>query len=393
MTEADSSIAAPINNGEPSGSSLHIVKVEDRQALNTFIKLPWFLYRNDPMWVPPLLLERRMHLSPKNPYFEHATCCFWVAYRDGKPVGRISAQVDQMHLERYKDATGFFGMLESEDNIETFQALLNTAESWLHSQGMVCCRGPFNLSINQECGLLVAGFDTPPSMMMGHALPYYAGRIKECGYSKEKDLLAYIVEGDVEPSPARRTIIKRAKGRIQARPLRKKHFQEDLDIIFSIFNDAWSDNWGFVPFTQKELEHMANDMKLLIKDELVSIAEVDGDPAAFLVALPNLNEVIHDCDGRLLPFGWLKILWRLKVRYPESTRVMLMGVLRKYHNSLLGAALAYTVIDEVQKAGIKCGIKKVELSWILEDNTAMRNIIRDGGAREYKTYRIFSKDI
>jgi hypothetical protein len=298
-----------------------------------------------------------------------------------------------MHLERYKDATGFFGMLESEDNIETFQALLNTAESWLHSQGMVCCRGPFNLSINQECGLLVAGFDTPPSMMMGHALPYYAGRIEECGYSKEKDLLAYIVEGDVEPSPARRTIIKRAKGRIQARPLRKKHFQEDLDIIFSIFNDAWSDNWGFVPFTQKELEHMANDMKLLIKDELVSIAEVDGEPAAFMVALPNLNEVIHDCDGRLLPFGWLKILWRLKVRYPESTRVMLMGVLKKYHNSLLGAALAYTVIDEVQKAGIKCGIKKVELSWILEDNTAMRNIIRDGGAREYKTYRIFSKDL
>ena len=230
-------------------------------------------------------------------------------------------------------------------------------------------------------------------MMMGHALPYYNERIEECGYSKEMDLLAYIVEGDVEPSPARRTIIKRAKGRIQARPLRKKHFQEDLDIIFSIFNDAWSDNWGFVPFTQKELEHMANDMKLLIKDELVSIAEVDGEPAAFLVALPNLNEVIHDCNGRLLPFGWLKILWRLKVRYPESTRIMLMGVLKKYHNSLLGAALAYTVIDDVQKAGIKCGIKKVELSWILEDNTAMRNIIRDGGAREYKTYRIFSKNL
>ena len=184
MTEADSSIAVPKNNGEPSGSSLQIVKVEDRQARNTFIRLPWFLYRNDPMWVPPLLLERRMHLSPKNPYFEHATCCFWVAYRDGKPVGRISAQIDQMHLERYKDSTGFFGMLESEDNIETFKALFDTAESWLRSQGMLCCRGPFNLSINQECGLLVTGFDTPPSMMMGHALPYYNERIEECGYSK-----------------------------------------------------------------------------------------------------------------------------------------------------------------------------------------------------------------
>ena len=393
MKETDFRNSAQKNKGELSGGSLQIVKVEDRQARNTFIRLPWFLYRNDPMWVPPLLLERRMHLSPKNPYFEHATCCFWVAYRDGNPVGRISAQIDQMHLERYRDATGFFGMLESEDNIETFQALFNTAESWLRSQGMVCSRGPFNLSINHECGLLVAGFDTPPSMMMGHALPYYAERIEQCGYSKKKDLLAYIVEGDIESSPARRTILKRAKGRIHSRSLRKKHFQEDLNIVFSIFNEAWSDNWGFVPFTEKELEHMANDLKFLINNELVSIAEVDGEPAAILVALPNLNEAIHDCNGKLLPFGWLKILWRLKVRYPESARIMLMGVLKKYQNSLLGAALAYTVIDEVQKAGIKCGIKKIELSWILEDNMAMRNLIRDGGAREYKTYRIFSKNL
>ena len=393
MKEADFRKSAQKNNGELSGSSLQIGKVEDRRARNTFIRLPWSLYRDDPMWVPPLLLERQIHLSPKNPYFEHATCSFWVAYRDGSPVGRISAQIDQMHLERYKDATGFFGMLEAEDNFETFQALFNTAESWLRSQGMVCSRGPFNLSINQECGLLVAGFDTPPSMMMGHALPYYAERIEQCGYSKEKDLLAYIVEGDVEYSATRKMLIKRTKGRIQTRPLRKKHFQEDLDIVFSIFNDAWSDNWGFIPFTQKELEHLAKDLKLLIIDKLVSIAEVDGEPAAFIVALPNLNEVIQDCNGKLLPFGWLKILWRLKVKFPETVRIMLMGVLKKHQNSPLGAALAYKVIDDVQKAFIKCGIKKAELSWVLEDNLAMRNIIRDGGAREYRTYRIFRKDI
>jgi hypothetical protein len=393
MKESEFRKSASKNNSELSGSPLQIVKVEGRRAFNTFIRVPWSLYRNDPMWVPPLLLERRMHLSPKNPYFEHATCCFWIAYRDGNPVGRISAQIDQMHLERYKDASGFFGMLEAEDNIETFQALFDTAESWLRSQGMVCSRGPFNLSINQECGLLVAGFDTPPSMMMGHALPYYAERIEQCGYNKEKDLLAYIVEGDVEYSATRKMLLKRAKGRIKTRPLRKKYFQEDLDIVFSIFNDAWSDNWGFVPFTPKELEHLANDLKLLIKDKLVSIAEVDGEPAAFIVALPNLNEVIQDCNGKLLPFGWLKILWRLKVKFPETVRVMLMGVLSKYQNSPLGAALAYEVIGDVQKAAIKYGIKKAELSWILEDNMAMRNIIRDGGAREYKIYRIFSKDL
>jgi hypothetical protein len=388
MTKTNSRI-----NSELSDSSLQIVKVEDRQNRNAFIRLPWSLYREDPMWVPPLLLERRMHISPRNPYFDHATCRFWVAYRDGKPVGRISAQVDKMHLERHRDATGFFGMLEAEQNIETFQALFNTAESWLRSQQMEHCRGPFNLSINQECGLLVAGFDTPPSMMMGHALPYYADCIEQCGYNKEKDLLAYIVEGDIEYSPTRKMLMKRAKGRYLTRPLRKKYFQEDLDIIFSIFNDAWSDNWGYVPLTKKELEHLADDLKLLINDKLVSIAEVDGEPAAFIVALPNLNEVIQDCNGKLLPFNWLKILWRLKVKYPETMRVMLMGVLSKYQNSMLGAALAYEVIADVQREAIKCGIKKVELSWVLEDNLAMRNIMSDGGAREYKTYRIFRKDL
>jgi hypothetical protein len=393
MKESEFRNSAQKNNDEMSGSSLQIVKVEDSRARNAFIRLPWSLYRDDPMWVPPLLLERRMHLSPKNPYFEHATCRFWIAYRDGKPVGRISAQLDQMHLERYKDATGFFGMLEAEDNIETFKALFDIAESWLRSQGMVHSRGPFNLSINQECGLLVAGYDTPPSMMMGHALPYYAERVEQCGYSKEKDLLAYIVEGDIEYSATRKMLLKRAKGRIKTRPLKRKNFQEDLDIVFSIFNDAWSDNWGFVPFTQKELEHLANDLKLLINDKLVCIAEVDGEPAAFIVALPNLNEVIQDCNGKLLPFGWLKILWRLKIKYPETARVMLMGVLSKYQNSLLGAALAYQVISDAQEAVIKCGIKKVELSWILEDNVRMRDIIKDGGAREYKTYRIYSKGL
>ncbi len=393
MKEADIRKSAQNNNGELLRSSLQIVKVEDRQGRNTFIRLPWFLYKNDPMWVPPLLLERRMHLSPKNPYFEHSTCCFWVAYRDGKPVGRISAQIDQMHLDRYMDASGFFGMLEAEDNIETFQSLLNTAESWLRRKKMLCSKGPFNLSINQECGLLVAGFDTPPSMMMGHALPYYAEHIEQCGYSKEKDLLAYMLEGDFKPKAARQALMKRAEGSIQTRSLRKKYFQEDLNIIFSIFNDAWSDNWGFIPFTQKELEQLGNDLKFLVNEEFVSIAEVDGEPAAFIVALPNLNEVIHDCNGKLLPFGWLRILWRLKVRYPESIRIILLGVLKKYQNSLFGAALAYTVIDDVKQAVVKRGIKKIEMSWILEDNIAMRNIIMNDGGREYKTFRIYSKNL
>jgi len=376
-----------------SNPALRVLKVEGRRLLNDFIRLPWSLYTDDPMWVPPLLLERRMHLSPKNPYFDHAKFCSWIAYRDDKAVGRISAQIDQLHIDRYRDATGFFGMLEAEDDILTFQVLLDTAENWLRRQGMRSICGPFNLSINQELGLLVDGFDTPPSMMMGHARPYYAERIEQTGYRKEKDLLAYIVSTDSKLSRAVKTITAKVKNRVLIRGLRKSRFAEELQIIRDIFNDAWSKNWNFVPFTNAEFEHLGKDLKMLADEELVKIAEVDGEPVAFMVLLPNINEVIRDLNGRLFPFGWLKILWRLKVKYPKSARIPLMGVRRRYHDSLMGAALAFGVIADVKQPALKRGLKEVELSWILEDNMGMRNIIESLGAHVYKTYRIYSNDL
>jgi hypothetical protein len=379
--------------GNPLYGSLRIVKVEGRSALNDFIRLPWSIYRDDPMWVPPLLLERRMHLSPKNPYFEHAKFCSWITYRDGKPVGRISAQIDQLHIDRYQDATGFFGMLEAEDDIRTFQTLLDTAENWLREQGMRRICGPFNLSINQELGLLVDGFDTPPSLMMGHARPYYADRIQENGYQKEKDLLAYIINSDFKMTAAAKRITAWTKDRIHIRRLQKSNFVSELEIIRDIFNDAWSQNWNFVPFTNAEFEHLGKDLKMLADEELVKIAEVDGKPAAFIVLLPNINEIIQDLNGRLLPFGWLKMLWRLKVKYPNSARIPLMGVRSQYHDSLMGAALAFGVIAGLQQPALKRGIKEVELSWILEDNLRMRNIIESTNGRVYKTYRIYSKQL
>jgi hypothetical protein len=345
------------------------------------------------MWIPPLLLERRMHLSPKNPYFDHAKFCSWVAYRNAKPVGRISAQIDQLHIDRYQDATGFFGMLEAEDDIRIFQTLLNQAETWLRDQGMRRICGPFNLSINQELGLLVDGFGTPPSMMMGHARPYYADRMQDNGYRKEKDLLAYIASTDSELSKAAKKITAKVKNRVLIRDLRKSQFVEELKIIRDIFNDAWSKNWYFVPFTNSEFEHLGKDLKMLADEELVKIAEVDGEPVAFMVLLPNINEVIRDLNGRLLPFGWLKMLWRLKVKYPRSARIPLMGVRCRYHDSLLGAALAFGVISDAHLPAKKRGIKEVELSWILEDNMRMRNIIESLGGRVYKTYRIYSKQL
>ena len=381
------------NLGKQTSHSLNVVEVKGKSALKEFIRLPWSLYTDDPMWVPPLMLERRMHLSPKNPYFEHAKFCSWITYRNGQPVGRISAQIDRLHIDRYQDGTGFFGMLEAEDDRSTFNLLLETAESWLHNQGMQRISGPFNLSINQELGLLVDGFDTPPSMMMGHARPYYAERIEENGYQKEKDLLAYIIDSDFEMTSAAKRITARVKDRLRIRRLQKSNFMNELEIIRNIFNDAWSQNWGFVPWTEAEFEHLGKDLKMLADEELVKIAEVDGKPAAFIVVLPNINEIIRDLNGRLLPCGWLKMLWRLKVKYPKSARIPLMGVLSKYHDSLMGAALAFGVIAGVKQPGLKRGIKKVELSWILEDNKGMRNIIESIGGRVYKTYRIYSKQL
>jgi hypothetical protein len=261
---------------------LRVVAVEGRRELRQFIRLPWSIYEDDPVWVPPLLLERSEHLSKRNPFFEHAKCKFWLAYRGERPVGRISAQVDQLHLQRYGDSTGFFGFLEAEDNPETFQVLMDTAEKWLSSQGMRRVLGPFNLSINQECGLLVEGFYTSPMFMMGHACPYYSARVEENGYRKEKDLLAYCVDVDFELTKSMRAVIKRAARRVSIRSLRRKHYSEELEILQDIFEDAWSENWGFVPFTKAEFRHLGQNLKYLVHDEYVQIAEVDGSPDAMI---------------------------------------------------------------------------------------------------------------
>jgi hypothetical protein len=372
---------------------LQVIPVEGRRDLRLFVQVPWPIYADDPVWVPPLLLERRQHLSPRNPYFAHAACRFWIAYRHGRPVGRISAQVDQLYLKLYGGQTGFFGLLEAEDDAEVFHALLKTAETWLRRHGMRRVLGPFNLSINQECGLLVAGFNTPPTFMMGHAPSYYGSRIEEHGYKKEKDLLAYRIDAHFKTSTSMQSVAARAGSQVRIRPLKKSYFSRDLWILRDIFEDAWSKNWGFVPFTKAEFEHLGHNLRFLVDDEFVQIAEVDGAPAAMIVVLPNINEVIRDLDGRLLPFGWIKLLWGLKVAHPKTVRVLLMGVRQRYQNSLLGAALALMLIEAVRTFALKRGIEEAELSWILEDNRGMQNIIESIGGVAYKRYRIYGKNL
>jgi hypothetical protein len=379
-----------------SGGALTIKPVETPGDREAFIRVPWALYRDDPAWVPPLLMERRDHLNPKkNPFFQNAEARFWLALRDGRPVGRISAQVNRAHLDRHHDATGHFGMLEAEDNAETFRALLRTAEDWLRGQGLKRIAGPFSLSINEESGLLVEGFETPPSLMMGHARPYYAARLEELGYAKIKDLICYHYDArqDLPPAVAHVQRKTATSQELVIRPLDMRRYEQDLAVIMDIFNDAWSENWGFIPMSQADIRHLAKELKPIVRPQSIAIAELGGEPVAMAIGLPNVNEAIADLNGRLLPFGWAKLLWRLKVKTTKTARVPLMGVRKAYHSSLLGAALAISVIDSIRKAQKAFGVESGELSWILEDNLPMRRMIEQFGGKAYKTYRVYAREL
>ncbi len=376
-----------------NATRFHIEPVSCPRHLNEFIEVPWAIYRDDPRWVPPLLFEQKQRLTSKNPFFEHARWQAWVARQNGRTVGRISAQIDRLYQERHDRKVGYFGMLETRDDSELFSSLLQTAENWLCDQGMQQVRGPFNLSVNEECGLLVDGFDTPPSIMMGHARPYYGRQVEAAGYAGAKDLLAYYIAPDFDAPRIMTRLAEKAAQQVRVRRLRRKQLKQELEILRDIFNDAWFNNWGFVPFTEAEFADIGELLTLLVDDDFVQIAEIDDRPVAMIVALPNINEIIQDLNGRLLPFGWLRLLWRLKVRYPTTARVPLMGVRREYQHTRLGPALAFMVIDAVRQGLIRRGIRGVELSWILEDNDGMRNIIETIGGRAYKRYRIYEKNL
>ena len=364
-----------------------------RRGLRDFLALPHRLYAADPAWIAPLNFEQRQRFSPRNHFFDHARWRAWIAYRGGCPVGRITAQIDEMHLARHGDDAGYFGMFEAEHDDEVVAALFAAAEDWLRAEGMRQVRGPFNLHVNEEVGLLVEGFDTPPFVLMGHALPWYGAAIEGQGYRSAKDLLAYHVRPDFEAPRVMSRLAERVSDRVKVRPVRRRHLAEDAAIMRDIFNDAWHNNWGFVPLAEEEWVETVTTLGKLMPDDYIQIAEYDGEPAAFIVALPNLNEAARDLKGRLFPLGWLKFLWRLKVRHPSTARVPLMGVRHSFQHSRLGPTLAFLVIDAVRKPLHQRGVADVEMGWILEDNDGMRNIIETIGGQAYKRYRIYEKNL
>ena len=377
-----------------SERQLEIRKVADAKDMKAFIAVPWLIYRDDPNWVPPLKFERRQAFSEKNPFFEHARWQAWLAYLDGAPVGRISAQIDSLYLERHDEHTGFFGLFEAIDDVAVFEALFAAAEQWLKQQGMKTILGPFSLGINQEVGCLVEGFDSPPYLMMGHARPYYDASIKGQGYEKTQDMLSYEMVRETFKMPERvQRLLQRLSRKISVRRFDYSNKAAEFEIMRSIFNDAWTANWGFVPFTRKEFSTIGKELLMIVPDDFIYIAEVDQKPAAFVVLIPNLNEAIADLDGKLFPFGWARLLWRLKVRFPKTARIALLGVRQEFQFTRLGPALAFSVIQALIEPSMRRGLKCLEMSWILEENQGIRNVIETVGGYVTKRYRMYEKSL
>ena len=374
---------------------LAVVPVSTAGELDRFIRVANAVNAGDPHYVAPLAMERREALSPKtNPFFAHAEVQLWLAVRDGRDVGRISAQIDELSPPDGGPRAGHFGLIAAQDDAEVFAALFAAAESWLRARGCARAQGPFNLSINEEVGLLVDGFDAPPMLMMGHDPPYAAARLEALGYRRLKDVHAYRSRvADDLPPKVRKLVDRGPPAGVRLRMLDMARFDAEVRALTGVLNDAWSDNWGFTPTTEAETAQLAKALKMVVDRRLVWFAEIDGEMAGFIAVLPNVNEAIRDLGGKLLPFGWAKLLWRLKVSGVKTARVPLMGVRRKFSATRRGQLLPFLLIDAARREAGALGYREVELSWILEDNLPMRSILEAAGSRIYKTYRIYEKGL
>ena len=359
-----------------------------------FVRFGRQLYDADPHYrsLPDLVEWDRLRPGG-NPWFEHGEAQLFVARRDGEIVGRISAQIDQAHLDYHDDNTGFFGFFECIDDQQVANRLFRAAEDWCRARGMERIRGPFSFSINEVSGMLVEGFDSPNYLMMPHGQPYYERLVDEAGFEGVQDMYAwrYIREHPPEQVQQIADAVAEHPGLV-VRPIDMDRLDEDLDVIISVFNEAWSNNWGYVPMTEAEIEKMAEQFRLIADPDLVLIAEVDGEPAAMAVALPNLHELTQDLDGKLFPFGWAKLLYRLKRQPPKSFRQVLLGIRKKFRGGTLGG-LSLLLYVTIHRTAYERGYEEAEASWTLADNERINQGMEFMGAEHYKTYRMFEKPL
>jgi hypothetical protein len=378
-------------------ASISVEPVAGKEGRKAFIKAGKVAYQGDPHYVAPLEFEVGARLDPKtNPALKDADVQLFIAKKDGAVAGRISAFINPLHLQTYNDATGHFGFLDAIDDAEVFAALLKTAEEFMRARGMKRIAGPFSFSVNEECGLLIEGFDAPPYVMMPHGRPWYQRHVEAAGYSKAMDMFAlrYIPRRQFIPEK-RMKFIERALSspKVKIRTLDMKNFSAEIATLVDIYKDAWSDNWGFIPMTEAQIAHMARELRPIIEPYNIIFCELDGEPVAFGLVLPNVMQAIRDFDGKLLPFNWAKLLWRLKVKKLPEARMPLMGVRKKLHGKPIGAAFAYKIIDMVNSANMDNGVVSSELSWILETNRDMLTMLTDLGGEIYKTYRIYERGL
>jgi hypothetical protein len=375
-----------------------VLTLRDRKA---FVDLPFRLYADDPNWVPPLKREALEMITPeKNGWFSHARAQLFLAERGDRVVGRISAHIDTLALtmpaeQGFGPGVGQWGLMEAQDE-QVFAALIARAQEWLRDEGMADAMGPISMSIWEDPGLLIEGYDHPPTVMMGHAKPAYRGWIEAAGYGAVKQLLTYDLDINLPfPKIIERIIASGEKNpRIRIREVDKSRFDEEAQIILAILNDAWSDNWGFVPLTPPEMRDVGVKLKPIVFNDLIRIAELDGRPVAFMITLPDLNEAIAPLNGKLFPFGWAKLLWWLRAPKVRSVRVPLMGVVKELQASRLASQLAFMLIEYIRRAAVaRYGASRGEIGWILDDNQGMRSIADAIGCRVNKVYQIYRKPL
>ncbi len=370
--------------------SFEVKEVGSRGDMRQFIGLPLSLYTDDPRYVPPLLAERKEFLSDRNPAFDFTHVRYLLARDDaGLVLGRTTAHVNSRHNEFAGEQTGFFGFFECVDDFDVARLLMVEVERWLAEQGMDTVRGPFNFSTNHECGFLTSGFDTPPAVMMPHTKPYYPGLFDRLGYRAAKELVAYdyTYTGKIPEHLVRfgNRVQERSPARI--RTIDMSRFEQDVTEVFSVYNRAWSENWGFVPMTAEQFAFSARSLKRIVDPEMALIAEIDGEPVGFFLALPDINVLLKHMNGRLFPFGFLRFL--LGRRRIKSVRVITLGVVKEHRNKGIDSLLACRAFQN----GARRGYKRAEFSWILEDNVLLRRGLDRMGAVPYKTYRIYEKSL
>lgn len=376
-----------------------VTPVTSKADLKAFVDLPWTIYAKDPNWVPPLKDEVYGLLTPrKNPWFEHGEAQYFLARRADEVTGRISAHIDRLALQMPPEqgmgpGTGNWGLIEAKD-AESATALIATAEDWLRGKGMTRALGPLSISIWDEPGLLISGHDHPPTVMMGHHRAEYQAWIEGAEYRPAKQLLTYDLDITRNFPPLIERVVQSGEKspRITIRRVNKARFNEEAATILRILNDAWSDNWGFIPLTDAEIAYVGKKLKPIVFEDLIRIAEVEGEPVAFMITLPDLNEALKPLNGSLFPFGWAKLLWWLRAPRVRTMRVPLMGVVKRLQTSRVASQLAFMMIEYIRRdATTRFGATRGEIGWVLDDNQGMNAIADAIEAKINKIYQIYEK--